>query len=120
MSEDESKKIMKKLITVLSTISETVQALEEKISQSSRQVELLSRQVGKIEAKIDQLDMEVEDEVVKLGQDPSQVQTQREAGFQQELDKINKEIDLVPEEVMDDELKRLLEEEKESKQKKKE
>lgn len=103
MSEEESKAIMKKLITVLSTLSETVQALEEKVSQSNYQIEMLSRQVLKMAEKVDQLDADVDKEFGNLGKGSIK--------FDNELAKIEKKIPEVPDELLDDELKKLLEQE---------
>jgi len=105
MSEDESKKIMKKLITVLSTLSETVMALEEKINQSNYQIEMLTRQVGKMEATVGHLDVDIDKEFAALEKKrPEQV-------VQGELEKMEKDVNGIPDDLLDEELKSLLEEE---------
>ena len=105
MSEDESKKIMKKLITVLSTLSETVMALEEKINQSTYQIEMLTRQVGKMEAKVGQLDVDIDKEFAALEK------KRPEQAVQGELEKMEKDVSGIPEDLLDEELKSLLKEE---------
>ena len=113
MSEDETKKIKKKLITVLSTLSQTVTALEEKITQSSYQIEMLTRQVGKMEAKVGQLDGDIDKEFAALQKKSP------ERMIQGELEKMEKDVGGIPDDLLDDELKKLLNEEATAKKKEK-
>ncbi|MHA1650363.1 MAG: hypothetical protein ACTSYB_09220 [Candidatus Helarchaeota archaeon] len=110
MSEnDEIKQILKKLISVLSTMSETLQTVENKINLSNRQIALLSKQVEAIASKIKELDVDIEEEFLKLGKVPHA--SQIEGGVQSELKKIENELESIPDELLDDELKQLLKEE---------
>ncbi len=111
MSEDDTKKFMKKLITVLSTLSETVQALEEKINQSSYQIEMLGRQVGKVAAKMDQLEGDIDREFATL----EKMSPERQ--IRGELEKMEKDVSSIPDDLLDDELKNLLDEEKKKEKK---
>ena len=113
MSEEESKKIMKKLITVLSTLSETVTSLEEKINQSNYQIEMLTRQVGKMEAKVGQLDVDIDKEFAVLEK------KRPEQAVQGELEKLEKDVSGIPDDLLDEELKKLLTEEGTTKKKEK-
>ncbi|MFX1295465.1 MAG: hypothetical protein ACFFD2_11535 [Promethearchaeota archaeon] len=118
MSEaDETKKLIKKLVIVISNMSETLQSLEEKIILSNRQMANLTKQVEAITSKLNNLDLEVEKEFVKLEKDSSQIQLN--IAFQDDLKKIEKELDNVPDEILDNELKKLLDEDKESHKEKK-
>ena len=114
--EDETKSFMKKLVSVISGMSESLRSLEEKIIMSSRQMALLTKQVEAIASKINQIDLEVEEEFGKLGKDPSHAQAV--GGLQAELKKMEQDLSSIPDELLDDELQKLLEEEGESKQKK--
>ncbi|HUX98331.1 MAG TPA: hypothetical protein VMV49_02140 [Candidatus Deferrimicrobium sp.] len=112
-NEEETKNFMKKLVGVISQMSATLQGLEEKINLSNRQVAQLSKQVGEIASKIGKLDLEVEDEFLKLGKDPNRPSP--ESALQRELSQITQELDQIPEDIIDDELKQLLEEEEKQK-----
>ena len=115
--EDETKKFMQKLVNIIGNMSETLQTLEEKINISNRQMALLTKQVEGIASKIGQLDLEVEEQFVKLGKnsDPTRALT----GFESELNEMERDIDSIPDDMLDDELKQLLNEDKEPKQEKK-
>ncbi len=110
MSEkDEIKTFMKKLVSIMSNVSESLVALEEKINQSNQQVAVLSKQIGDIASKLARVDMEVEDEFGKLAKGPSP--TPANLAMANELKEIEKDINSIPADLMDDELQQLLKEE---------
>ncbi|MHA1267669.1 MAG: hypothetical protein ACTSRS_20705 [Candidatus Helarchaeota archaeon] len=105
MAEEDTKQILKKLISVLTTLSTAVQSLEEKINQSNYSLEMLARKVNEMAIKINQMDSEVEREFAKLGK------IKPEMKIQEELQQIEKDLKEIPNDLLDDELQRLLKEE---------
>ncbi|MHA1275572.1 MAG: hypothetical protein ACTSQI_05440 [Candidatus Helarchaeota archaeon] len=106
--DDETKKFMKKLVIVITNISKTLQNLQDKIDLSTRQMALLFKQVEGIAKKLGQLDLEVEGEFLKLGKEPKP--SQLATNLQLELEKIEKDIESIPDDLLDGELQKLLEE----------
>jgi chromosome segregation ATPase len=114
-NEEESKNFMKKLVTVIGNMSESLQKVVDKIELSNRQLALLTKKIEEMEVKIKQLDTDVEEEFTKLGKEPSS-----KKDYTEDLREIEKEVAELPDEVLDDELKGLLaEEEKQEKSSKK-
>ncbi len=109
MSEDaEMKEFMKKLVMVITGMSETLHALQDKIELSNRQMALLFKQVEGITAKLGQLDLEVEGEFLKLGKEPSSRQLATK--MQSELKDMEQDLENIPADLLDDELRKLIEE----------
>jgi len=104
--EDENKNFMKKLVAVIGNMSETLQGLVEKIEYSNRQMALLTKKVEEMAVKVKQLDSDVEEEFTKLGKEPIQ-----KKDYPGELREIEKSLTEIPDDLLDDELKGLLEEE---------
>jgi hypothetical protein len=113
--EEESKAFMKKLVAVIGNMSETLQGLVEKIEYSNRQMAALTKKVEEMAVKVKQMDSDVEEEFKKLGKEPSQ-----KRDYTGELKEIETDLANIPDDILDDDLKGLLEaEEKEAKKQEK-
>jgi hypothetical protein len=106
-NDEETKNLIaKKLVEVIGNMSETLQGLVEKIEFSNRQMALLTKKVEEMAVKVKQLDSDVEEEFTKLGKEPTQ-----KKDYTGELKEIEKGLAEIPDDILDDELKGLLEEE---------
>ena len=112
MADDEVKQFMKILVNRLTEMTAIMQSLEEKISLSTRQGALLSKQLDGVIKKLGQMDSDTEDIFAQFDKESGKGSG---SGVQGEITKIQGDLDKIPDDLLDDDLLKLLGQDKKEK-----